>query len=132
MTGGVLDASAILALIFDEPGGEAVAEHLDGGTITAIGLAEVLTKHLDRGLETDGVARDLVALGVRVEPVTAADAEGQLELRRLDLARSDGGARLSMADRTCLAVAWRLGRPVLTADRLWAELDLPVEVILVR
>lgn len=132
MTAVVLDASAVLAVAFEEPGGDIAVDHLDGGTMSAIGLAEVLTKHLDRGITTDGVTRDLLALGVRVEPVTAADAERQLDLRRLDLAAADGGPRLSIADRTCLALALRLGVPVVTADRRWAELDLPVDVILVR
>lgn len=132
MTAVVLDASAVLAVIFDEPGGDIAVDHLDGGALSAVGLAELLTKYLDRGIETDGVTRDLMALGVEVVPVTAIDAERQLELRRIDVVDSAGGPRLSIADRLCLAVALRLGLPVVTADRLWAELDLPADVILIR
>lgn len=132
MTTVVLDASAVLAAIFDEAGGDTAVDHLDDGVLSAVGLAEILTKYLDRGIETHGVARDLMALGVEVVSVTTIDAERQLELRKLDLAASTSGPRLSIADRLCLAVALRLGLPVVTADRLWAELDLPVDVILIR
>ena len=38
----------------------------------------------------------------------------------------------SLADRACLALAMRLGLPALTTDRAWAELDLPVEVVVLR
>ena len=39
---------------------------------------------------------------------------------------------LSLADRACLALAIRLGYGVLTADRQWANLDLGLEIRLIR
>jgi PIN domain nuclease of toxin-antitoxin system len=48
------------------------------------------------------------------------------------LRRMTRGLGLSFGDRACLALGQRLGLPVLTADRLWASLDLDVEVILCR
>lgn len=38
----VLDASALLALIHDEPGGEVVAAHLTGGILGTANRAEVV------------------------------------------------------------------------------------------
>ncbi|MBA2515401.1 MAG: hypothetical protein H0V26_13925 [Solirubrobacterales bacterium] len=49
-------------------------------------------------------------------------------LRRVS-ARPPG---LSLADRCCLALAHRLGLPILTANRAWATIDVGVEVQLIR
>jgi len=39
---------------------------------------------------------------------------------------------VSLADRFCLQLAMELRVPVLTTDRIWASLNLDVEVVLVR
>lgn len=39
---------------------------------------------------------------------------------------------LSLADRACMALAVTLGLPLLTADRSWVEVDLPVEIRVIR
>ena len=40
---------------------------------------------------------------------------------------------LGLGDRACLATACRLGLPVLTADRSWADVDIAgVTVVLIR
>jgi ribonuclease VapC len=42
-------------------------------------------------------------------------------------------AGLSVGDRACLlALGLQLGRPVVIADRVWASLDVGVEVVLIR
>ena len=41
-------------------------------------------------------------------------------------------AGLSFADRACIATAIRLNATVVTADRAWAELDLPCPIELIR
>lgn len=70
----------------------------------------------------------LGAAGVHIFPVTEADAELAGALRTVD-----GGRALSLGDRCCLALALREpSTVVLTADRAWATLDLPVTVRLLR
>ncbi len=124
----VLDASAVLALLHDEPGADAVASALPGARIGAANLAEVVGKLVDAGVEAGRLRGMLAAAGVTVEPVTADDAELAGALRDIP-----GGRHLSLGDRCCLALAARC-RPasVLTADREWADLDLPIEVRLIR
>ncbi|WP_236627700.1 hypothetical protein [Caulobacter sp. B11] len=50
----------------------------------------------------------------------------------LSCARHHRHRGLSLGDRACLALAMREKLPVMTADRAWSDLDLPVEVVLIR
>ncbi len=110
----VFDASAVLALLFEEPGAEVVRAQLRTGVIGAANLAEVLAKLSDHGLPAVEAVRAVTILGLEVAPMTEAQAGRSAELRPLTRA-----AGLSLGDRACLALAAELGAPALTADRSW-------------
>lgn len=124
----VLDASAVLALVHDEPGADLVTQALAGAVLGAANLAEVIGKLVDEDVDAAGLRHLLAAAGVRIAAVTEADAELAGAMRALP-----GGRALSLGDRCCLALAVRTQPPtVLTADRAWADLDLPIRVQLLR
>lgn len=123
----LLDTSALLALVLEEPGAAAVLAGLDRAAIGAVNLAEVLEVAVRRGVSPDRAAAWPDELGLPVLGFDAAmAAQAALLLARW---RYRG---LSLADCACLGTARVLGLPVLTADRLWSELDLGLEVRPIR
>ena len=126
-SGYVLDASALLALIQAEAGSERVAEVLDGAVISAINLAEVVSRLADRGVPGEAIRRQLARLGLRIVPVDEDLAYAAGLLRPATRALG-----LSLGDRVCIALARRLGATALTTDRVWARLEIGVAVELVR
>lgn len=123
----VLDASALLAYLNDEPGAELVDQLLADAVMGSVNWAEVVQKTISAGVEVDGLLADLQALGLSVVPFLPAD--GETAGRLWEPTRQLG---LSLGDRACLSVGFRLGLTVVTCDRAWAVLDLPVEVQVVR
>jgi ribonuclease VapC len=123
----VLDSSVILAHLGGEPGSERAKSHFGDALISAVNLSEVVAKLAERGVSLGLVRAALSRYGLQV----AAFDE--------DLAERTGALRpktkpfgLSLGDRACLALAERSALPVLTADRAWKDLNLSIEVQLLR
>ena len=127
MTRAVLDASAILALLHDEPGASEVEPWIADGVISAVNLAEVVGKLLEAGMPEEPTLTAIEGLALDVIAFDAAMAVRAGALR--PLTRSLG---LSLGDRACLATAQQLKLPVITADRTWQKLDVGVKVHIVR
>jgi ribonuclease VapC len=126
-TAAILDASAVLAVVLGERGGEKVLEEIDGAAISAVNWAEVIEKAISAGVDDRRLRSDFTELGARVVPVGVEHAEhaGRLHATTRHLG-------LSLADRICFALAAAHGAPVVTADRDWTGLDVGVEVLLIR
>lgn len=129
----VLDASAFLAYLQNEPGAAVVADAIaEGASISSANLAEVLSRVADRGRDPVALLDAFVHEGlldgaVEIEPVTTADAAEIARLRPLTRA-----AGLSLGDRACLALARRLTAEALTADTAWSGIDLEVRLRQIR
>jgi ribonuclease VapC len=123
----VLDASALLALLQNEPGGDLVQELLETAAISSVNWSEVAQKALDWQTEIEGLRQELEALGLEIMPFTAPLAEMTARLRP-----ATRQAGLSLGDRACLALAAVLDLPAVTADRVWPDLGLPLKIRVVR
>lgn len=124
----VLDASAILALVFEEPGREKVADLLNQPTVlSAVNLAEVHTKLVERGTGPEQAWSAVIGLGIEMSPFT----EGQARITG-ELIASTRPYGLSLGDRACLALAIERKAKVYTTDRNWKSLGLGIEVEVIR
>lgn len=127
MTDAVVDTSAVLAWIWGEPGAEQVDAAIEASHLSTVNLAELAQKLSERAMDDAGVARAIAAIPCKPHAFDEKDAIAAGLLRRQTRTRG-----LSLGDRACLALGLRLNLPVYTADRAWAELDLGVEVVLIR
>lgn len=129
MATSLLDASAILAALYEEPGCSRVHEALrTGAAMSTVNVAEV-SAHLRAHDWRSGQVKDVFDdLGIDVLPFDRATAllSGAYRPRTKHLG-------LGLGDRACLATARRLRLPVLTADRAWGQVKLRgVNVVLIR
>lgn len=122
-----LDTSAILAVVFGEPGADRVLPVLAGGTISAVNVAEITAKMVDRGFDWTEARAAVNRFRLSVAPFDAQLAYASGSLRNGTRARG-----LSLGDRACLALAQREGVRVLTADKAWADLTIGVEIEVIR
>ena len=128
MSSIVLDASALLAVLNQEPGAENLPpQRLAQATISAVNLAEAHTKLVREGIEPDEAWEDVMGPIQDCTPFTAEQAKiaGSLAART----RSVG---LSLGDRACLALGLTLKAPVYTTDRAWKNLKLGVRIYVIR
>ena len=127
MSEAVLDSSALLALLRKEPGADRVAAAGRQSVVSTVNLAETATVLTDIGIPKADLRSVLSDLSLTTVPFDEEDALLAAELRPVTRA-----AGLSLGDRACLALAQRRKLPALTADRAWADLDLGIEVRLIR
>lgn len=122
-----LDASALLALLFREPGHEQVSAVLDQACLSTVNLAEVIGRFVRDGHDAQPIRQRLTATTIEIVPFMATDAA--LSAALLPVTQPLG---LSLGDRACLALALARGIPALTADRTWTQLNLGVTVQVIR
>jgi PIN domain nuclease of toxin-antitoxin system len=123
MTPPVLDASALLAMLLDEPGAEAVKAVIDGASMCVVNLAEVVSHYAKLGAARSDIESMLHPLPITLEPVDAELSYTAGMLRPLTAPKG-----LSLGDRYCLALAKRQGAIALTAERRWSEVAAVVGV----
>ena len=119
----VLDASAILCLLFEEPGMEKVLARGQGAFVSAVNLSEALSKAMDNGVPAEIRAIAIEALALNIVAFDADAAHAAAELRTATKAFG-----LSLGDRACLALTGRLRATALTTDRIWSRLDIGITI----
>ncbi len=123
----ILDASAVLAYLHDENGSLQVDNVLKGAFISTVNWCEVVQKLRLKGIDDKAVCQQLEALGVRIVPFTKEHAQKAGELWQIT---SPFG--LSLGDRACLATALIEGLSVMTADKVWQDVPLDLQINLIR
>jgi ribonuclease VapC len=125
----VLDASALLAMIREEPGGEAVAGAIARARMSAVNFAEVVSFLNHAGVPAKQIDAMLAPL-----PVEVVDADLELAFSAGRLRKTTAEAGLSLGDRFCLALAARDRLPAWTADRRWRTIAsrIDVDIVVIR
>ena len=123
----VFDASALLAILFDERGSDVAIESARGASISAVNMIEVLEKFAvkwgDMVTAIDAVRR----LEMTVEPFDSRQARIAAELKPGFV-----GKNISLADRACMALALDRRLPIITADQAWADLEIGIDIRMIR
>lgn len=124
----VLDASALLALLNNEEGALAVEAVLPNSIISAVNAAEVMTElHFKLNLPIEQAQEMIITLVNKIIPFDLKLAAEAAKLRK-----ETKFLGLSLGDRACLALSKELCLPIYTADKAWAKLQFPYEIILIR
>ena len=123
----VVDSSAVLAAITDEPGGDEVERDIRGARISAVNLSEIIGWLAERGFAPENIVRIVTSFDLTVEVFDRSRA-----LAAGLLAAQTKRRGISFGDRACLALTAELGLPVVTGDRNWRNLDIGVDVRLFR
>lgn len=110
-----------------EQGHEIVAENLDRAIVSSVNFSEVVTVLARKGLGQQRVIRSLKETFLHIEDF---DTEQAIIAANLDEITKAHG--LSLGDRACLALAKSKNLPVLTADKVWKDLELSIKVQLIR
>ena len=121
-------ASDPLALLKREAGSAQVAQAVaSGAALSTVNLCEVVAKLTDGGMTETAIRAAIGSLDLQL-----FDFDAELGHRAGLLRTVSRSAGLSLGDRSCLALAERLGVPALTADRSWASLHVSVTVRVIR
>lgn len=123
----IVDTSALMAILLNEPGQERAAQLSQRAALSSVNLSETLAKCMERSVPLElahGYIRD-----ANIEIVHFDAQQARLAAELFVLTRK---GVLSLGDRACIATAIRLPATIVTADRIWADLDLPCPVELIR
>jgi ribonuclease VapC len=123
----VYDTSALLAIILDEPGAEVAKATIANAMMSTVNVAEIVSRALDKGIPVEKTERFLMSHGIEFVDFDAEMARTAGAMRTATRSRG-----LSLGDRACLALAIHENAAAVTADRSWADLDLPCKIELIR
>jgi len=128
MSNVVLDASAIMALLNQEPGGDQLTPDLIlRAACSTVNVAEVQGRLVNGGVPPDQAWLAVQNSVGEAIPFTSAHAK-----KAGDLITQTRPFGLSLGDLACLALALDLKAPVYTADRSWKDLKIGVRIHLIR
>ena len=123
----VLDASALIALIQEENGSEIIKPLLKYAVMSSVNVAETLIALQKRGLlyqQSLILIQDIIG---SIIPFNLKHVELVAQLQTLTQHKG-----LSLGDKACIALGIATSYPIYTADKIWAELELNCQIIVIR
>jgi len=123
----VADSSAVVAALRKEPGWDVMDRHLDEAIVCAVNLIEIIDRMAREGYLLETAESRVDALKLKIEPLSES-----LARRAAAFLRAHRGNGLSLGDCACLATGALLGLPILTTDRDWGKLGLPLDIRVIR
>lgn len=128
----VLDASALSAYLLGERGGEAVELLIPSSIMSAVNAAETATSLIKKGAHPVAASKTVDNMPIFFVPFDRKQAHDCSLL--FAITRPHG---LSLGDRACLALALHVQNTgkevqVITTDRAWKDLDVGVDIRVIR
>lgn len=123
----VMDASVIIACILREPGYKNAESLLPYAIVSTINMAEVTTHFARNGFNEVELKEIITTL-----PVQTKAYDDSLVVSTGMLGQETKKFGLSLGDRACLSLGIAQNLPVITADKIWSKISLPIEVRVIR
>ncbi len=123
----VIDAAVVMTILLGERGDESASQLAPGSMLSSVNLAEIVAKCVEKSIPV-GLAWDYIRSSA-IE-IVAFDADAAILTGEIFQFARKGV--LSLGDRACIATAMRRKAIAVTADRIWADLDLPCKIELIR
>lgn len=124
----ILDSSALLALFNSEKGWEKIEELLPLSIMSTVNIAEVVAE-LDKNLAVSSIQSKEMIIAA-INKIVPLDFDQSIEVGRLRKETKKFG--LSLGDRACIALGLTTGYTIYTADKVWANLPLNCNIVLIR
>ena len=127
MNKAVLDSSALLAFINQEKGSEIVEKYLPNALMSSVNIAEVISV-----LSMIDMPEDIIIGIIDDLNIEVVNFDQEQALKTGLLRKTTKNAGLSLGDRACISVSTIKNLTIITADKIWAEIGLTNNIILIR
>ena len=123
----IYDASALLTLINREKGYEVAEENIGNSIMSSVNISESATILIKVGFSIDD-AKDIIGSIIKTQ-ISFDNNHAYIAANLYAKTKKYG---LSFGDRACLSLAIDKSLPLLTADKIWAKLDIGIDIQLIR
>jgi PIN domain nuclease of toxin-antitoxin system len=123
----ILDSSALLAFINQEQGSEIVEKYLPNALMSSINIAEVIAV-----LSMIDMPEDIITGIIDDLNVEVINFDQEQALQTGFLRKTTKNAGLSLGDCACISVSSIKNLIIITANKIWTELGLKNDIVLIR
>ncbi|MDF3047557.1 MAG: hypothetical protein K0R73_675 [Candidatus Midichloriaceae bacterium] len=121
MKSAILDTSAILAIINNEPGSDVIRPLLSNSIVSSVNIAETSAILVSRYKIPLSDVKTLV--NQLIGTVINFTEEQAYIVAELEAVNRENGYGLSLGDKACISLGISLNTPIYTADKIWEGLN---------